>query len=127
MHKITGVVINPDTDRPLGGVTIVLTESRHPFLRFPFMTNYDQPVAHTNSGFDGRFSFSACLTESYHIVWDAGGSYPQSDGYQESEFSDKSERQVTARLFALPSLEHERKLTAELIEQEDASLAKSCL
>ena len=125
-HEISGVVINPDNGRPMAGVTLVLTEDRHPFIPFPFATDYHQTVAHTISDSGGRFSLSACVTDLYWIVWEAGGFYARSEGYRESELSDMRAQQVIAKLFARPSLEYERKNIAWLIEEEDSSLTESC-
>lgn len=127
LHEITGVVINPDNDSPLAGVTLILKETRHPVIFFrSFPMDEVRPVAHAVSDGEGRFWFRACVTDPYYVEWERGGFYPQSEGYRESELSDKQAPQVTMKLFARPSLKRERKWTAWLLEDEDTSLTDSC-
>ena len=126
LREINGVVVNPDNDRPLAGVRIVLAEHRYAPIPFPFATDEDRPIAHATSDREGRFSFKACMTVPYWLWWEWGGFYPKSQGFRESEWSDKQAPHVTMKLYARPSLEHERKLMEGWLKAEDASLTDSC-
>lgn len=127
LREISGVILNPDTDRPVASVTLVLRENRHPFLPFPMMTDFAQPIAHVTTDEAGHFSFKVCMTTgTFDLYWEDGGYGPESKNYRENEWSDTDAPSVTAKLFAKAKTSKDRLSTEFWILGEDSSLTRTC-
>jgi hypothetical protein len=123
LHEFSGVVLHADNDRPVEGVTLVLSETRHPFIFFPFATDSFQSIAHTVTDSNGRFSFRVCMTErSYDLLWDQG------QNYRKNLWLTDGPRNVRVRLYTKPANDtFASNLIKAAIEQEDSSLTESCV
>lgn len=128
LRQVSGIVLNSVDDRPVEGAILILQETRHPFVIFPFATDFFQPIAHTVTDKDGRFHFKVCMTSgSFDLHWDRGGNSPGQEGSRTDVWSENDPTDVRVRLYTKPvEREFDYNFFDRLIEREDSSFMRDC-
>ena len=123
MREFSGVVLHADDERPIEGALVVLYESRHQRIPFPFVLDDHLPIAHTLTNTNGQFHFRVCMTErTYSLDWDEGASE------RERDWLVNEPRNVQVRLYTKPTDDMlQRKQLEMSLELEDDSFVESCL
>lgn len=123
MRDFSGVVLHADNDRPVEGALVVLFETRHQRIAFPFAFDDHLPIAHAFTDAAGQFHFRVCMTERpYSIRWDEGASR------RENVWPDDDPRNVQVRHYAKPTDDMFRSKQLQMsLELEDDSFVKACL
>ena len=123
VREFSGVVLHADDERPIEGALVVLYESRHQRIPFPFVLDDHLPIAHTLTNTNGQFHFRVCMTErTYSLDWDEGASQ------RERDWLVNEPRNVQVRLYTKPTNDMLQSKQLEMsLELEDDSFVESCL
>lgn len=123
VREFSGVVLHADDERPIEGALVVLYESRHRRIPFPFALDDHLPIAHTLTNTNGQFHFRVCMTErTYSLDWDEGASQ------RDRVWLVDEPRNVQVRLYTKPTDDTVWAAQAKVaLEEEDDSFVESCL
>lgn len=127
-RQFSGVILDARDGRPVAGATVILAETRHPFIFFPFATDFWRSIAHAATDSDGHFSFRVCMTDGpYLLHWDGGGNISGQEGSGTDLWFEDDPRNVRVRLYTKPvKRAFDYSFFDYWIESEDSSLTRTC-